>query len=251
MFNDMQCFCFFVGTDRSGHSLVRALLDAHPNVVVANEYDVIRHMRWKKFHTAQQVFEELIRHSKKSTERDNVFTGYKYKVPGQHQGTYDKLLVVGDKQGGGTATQIRTKPVLIQRLRRLVEVPIRVIAVLRNPYDVVSTVALRSRRSLGSAAQFVRQQLKGVRIVYHRTTTEEFLRIYHENLVREPQCTLQQLCGFIGVEVTEQYLQDCASIVYTKPHKSRDASKWSKEEKLAVQCGIIEKFDWLSHYTFD
>jgi hypothetical protein len=34
-FADVHAFCLFVGYSRSGHSLVGALLDAHPGITIA------------------------------------------------------------------------------------------------------------------------------------------------------------------------------------------------------------------------
>ena len=41
VWNDVKHIILFVGHDRSGTTLVGSLLDAHPNIVVANEYDAI------------------------------------------------------------------------------------------------------------------------------------------------------------------------------------------------------------------
>ena len=36
--NHVNCFLFFVGYARSGHSIIASMLDTHPNVVIPNEY---------------------------------------------------------------------------------------------------------------------------------------------------------------------------------------------------------------------
>jgi len=38
--NNIKTFVFFVGISRSGHSIVAAILDSHPHIVVSNELDV-------------------------------------------------------------------------------------------------------------------------------------------------------------------------------------------------------------------
>ena len=49
MYDDLQAFCLFMGYTRSGHSLVGACLDAHPEAAIAHEgkifaYDADKHL---------------------------------------------------------------------------------------------------------------------------------------------------------------------------------------------------------------
>jgi phage terminase large subunit-like protein len=41
-FHDVGVFCIFIGYPRSGHSLVGSLLNAHPEVIISHELDVLR-----------------------------------------------------------------------------------------------------------------------------------------------------------------------------------------------------------------
>ncbi len=41
LLSGVQSFCLFVGFPRSGHRLYEALLDAHPNIVIAHELDAL------------------------------------------------------------------------------------------------------------------------------------------------------------------------------------------------------------------
>ena len=43
-FRDVETFCFFVGHTKSGCSLLGALLDAHPDAIVADEADALRYV---------------------------------------------------------------------------------------------------------------------------------------------------------------------------------------------------------------
>jgi len=35
-FSEIETYCTFIGYSRSGHSIIAALLDAHPNIVMAH-----------------------------------------------------------------------------------------------------------------------------------------------------------------------------------------------------------------------
>ena len=41
VFESVEKYCMFVGYPRSGHSLVGSLLDAHPNMIIANELNAL------------------------------------------------------------------------------------------------------------------------------------------------------------------------------------------------------------------
>jgi hypothetical protein len=45
LFDQVQSYCMFVGHPRSGHTLIGALLDAHPHIVIAHELNALRYVR--------------------------------------------------------------------------------------------------------------------------------------------------------------------------------------------------------------
>jgi hypothetical protein len=45
-FDDVGTYCMFIGCPRSGHTLIGAILDAHPNVVIAHELDALKYIRY-------------------------------------------------------------------------------------------------------------------------------------------------------------------------------------------------------------
>ncbi len=59
--NDVDTMLMFIGYPRSGHTLIGSLLDAHPNMVVANEYNILGN--WENYTTKhrnkQYLFEQL------------------------------------------------------------------------------------------------------------------------------------------------------------------------------------------------
>jgi hypothetical protein len=143
-FDDVEAYSMFVGYPRSGHTILGALLDAHPNAVVANGLDVVKYIHLGL--GRRQVF-HLLRERAREVARDGCRSGdYTYAVPGQWQGRHDRLLVIGDKKGMGTTMRIRKRPWLLDRLRKTVGVPVKAIHVIRNPYDDIATMLRRARQ---------------------------------------------------------------------------------------------------------
>ena len=98
----------FIGYPRSSHSLVAAILDAHPEIIIANEYDVVEN--WQKYHKSfkeapgnlvkYQLFYNLHELSIRDAtfgRRANsslLYVRYSYRVPGLWQGGYFKRIKV-------------------------------------------------------------------------------------------------------------------------------------------------------------
>ena len=100
VFDGVQTFLMFIGYPRSGHTLISSLLDAHPNAIIANEFDAIS--EWKKWETTNKnkyfLFDQLYQNSKQEAETGyrsaTVPHRYNYSVPGQWQGTFNNKILV-------------------------------------------------------------------------------------------------------------------------------------------------------------
>lgn len=71
-----------------------------------------------------------------------------------------------------------------------------------------------------------------------------------ENFIENPKRELKKICSFLGQTTDDGYLEDCAAIVYDKPHKSRFRVRWTKEaiEKTAFH---MEEYEFLSGRRYD
>lgn len=100
IYDGVQTLLIFIGYPRSGHTLVSSLLDAHPHVIVANEFDIIG--KWKMWDAANRskyfLFDQLFMNSKQEADvgyrSATVQHRYTYHVPGQWQGTYNMNILV-------------------------------------------------------------------------------------------------------------------------------------------------------------
>ena len=98
----------FIGYPRSSHSLVGAILDAHPEIIIPHQYGVIKHWemyslsthRNKKlskyhfFYDLHQLSKEQAMFGIRSKYPNGKMEGYSYHVPGLWQGGYRTKLKV-------------------------------------------------------------------------------------------------------------------------------------------------------------
>jgi hypothetical protein len=65
-----------------------------------------------------------------------------------------------------------------------------------------------------------------------------------------PRATLDQLCRYLGVEATPDYLADCAAIVYDAPNRSRLQVEWPGELRDSISRHM-QAYPYLEGYTFE
>ena len=245
-FAEVERFCLFVGYPRSGTTLVGTLLNAHPDVVVAQELDVLRYVRLRL--RRDQLFSLLLRRDREFAAAGHQWTGYDYSIPGQCQGSFEHLRVIGDKRAGKTTNRLRERPELLDRLRATVGVPIRVIHVVRSPFDTAATMARRRNCDLAFAINHYGRLGVTVDQVRARLAPEELLDLRYETFIADPAEQLRLLCDFVGVPTTTDYLKSCADRVRASGSRSRDLFDWSSEDRVAVE-NLISQRPVLAGYT--
>ncbi|XP_020620367.1 uncharacterized protein LOC110058117 [Orbicella faveolata] len=158
-YDGVESFVLFVGYPRSGHSLIAAILDSHPDIIIPNEVHILA--KFKSFYKDPneesysrrlRIFSALHSHSYSQSiqgkRSPNNRLGYSYYIPGSWQGQYrNQIKVIGDKQGSGTAAILGQRKGLqdLQELQKTVEVPVKLIHVIRNPFDNIATICKKSR----------------------------------------------------------------------------------------------------------
>ena len=98
----------FIGYPRSSHSLVGAILDAHPEIIIPHQYDVIKY--WNKyrpsnatktkmskyhlFYDLHQLSREQALFGIRSKFPEGKMGGHSYNVPSLWQGGYQMKIRV-------------------------------------------------------------------------------------------------------------------------------------------------------------
>jgi hypothetical protein len=211
VFRQVKAFMLFIGYPRSGHSLVGSLIDAHSDAIIAHEANALKALRYG--FRRDQIFYYLLRNSERFAQAGRLSTGYSYLVPGQWQGRFRELRVIGDKYGD-------------------VKVPVKFFHVLRSPYDNVTTIFRRSGRTprtLPESIEYYFSLVEGVARLKERIPAEDLIEVQLEEIVASPVEILRRSCEFLGLVPGEDYLQACASIVFKSPKKTHSEIEWPRE----------------------
>ena len=258
-FAEVERFCLFLGYPRSGHSLVGSLLNAHPEILVSHELDAVGYVE-HHFRRAQ-LYTLILERDELFASMGRTWTGYGYEVPGQFQGRWTRLRVIGDKRGRDTSFRLGRGGVrLLERVRRVVGVPISVVHVTRDPFDNIATMSrYRHRprragapagspgRALEEAVDRYAELCRWVDEVRRRLAPEELHDLAYEDFVARPEESLAGLCRFLGVEASPSYLSACAGVVWPDVRPTREAVGWTGRNRERV-AELVATYPVLSRY---
>ena len=105
LYDGVETFVLFVGYARSGHSLIAAILDSHPEIIIANEFHLLANFdsfykdpneesysrRLRIFSALHSLAYNQSIHGLRSPNRGQ---GYSYYIPGSWQGKYRNQIKV-------------------------------------------------------------------------------------------------------------------------------------------------------------
>ena len=246
VFEGVKTFVIFIGYPRSGHSLIGFLLDAHPNIIVASQTSTLKYL--KHGFTRRQIFHVLLQNSRKVAKVGREWRPYSYDVPNQWQGRFEKLQVIGDSTG---LTRLRRNPTLLRSLqKRLNGIDLKLIHCIRHPYDNISTMKLRSGRSLQDTIETYFLMCETIERIKRGVAPADVYDLKHEAMIADSTGTLKDLCKFLSVTSTDSYYEDCASIVYKASHKSRFEVPWN-QELIDFVKEKMKRFSFLQGYCYE
>lgn len=246
-FNSVETYSMFIGYPRSGHSLLGALIDAHPNAIIAHEQDTLQFVDNILPFGRNQIYSLLLNNSARFADEGRTWCGYSYAVPNQWQGKYNKLQVIGDKKGGISTMKIGADSKLIDRLASKVKVPIKVLHVVRNPFDNISTISIKEPRPLADAIDYYFSSA-ATNAKLRKTMDVHDVKL--EDLIDNPEDILENICAFLNIEADKEYITDCSSIVRKCPRQTRKQLRWDKVSIDRV-TNKIQKYDFLKSYSYE
>ena len=252
-FEDVRSYLMFIGHTKSGGSLIGALLDAHPDAILADEVDGLRYI--DAGFRREELFYLLLRMSQRELMKGRVtarrLEPYSLLVPGQWQGRYRSIKVVGDSKAGKSTQRIGQDPRILDQLQQVMgDISSRFIHVIRNPFDPISIMMVRGKRSFEDAFSLYFAYCDILSRVYTIVDRSRIYQVRYEDFVCHPEDRLGEICQYLGLEPTQDYLTACREIVYPAPERSRTRIIWQPDWKQAVE-DASGRYDFLSGYSFE
>mgnify|MGYP006427085855 FL=1 len=248
-FSQIDVFCMFVGYPRSGHTLVGSLLDAHPDIVISHEMDVLRYLRYG--FSKKQILSLIIHKDKAFTGKGREWSGYDYQISGLWQGHYRALKVIGDKEGSESTRQLMKRPDLLKKVRTEIDYPLRLIHIVRHPLDNITTHYSKKKpqQTLQEAIDDYFCRVETNDKIRQDFNAEEWFEMKHETIVEKPKVSIGKMVRFLGVEPNEAYLTAAANKVFKSPHNSRNKIEWPEAMIKQVE-ERSRNYEFLKDYSY-
>lgn len=240
---EARAVCLFLSPPRSGHSLVGALLDAHPDAAMGHELDALLYLRWGW--KPVEVLPLMERSARWAAGQECLPGGYGYRIPGQ--GAVRRPLVVGDKHGEATLVELGRRPWLGRKLVEETPAPLHWVRAVRHPLDNIATIARRIDTIAPGVVLHRGTALEEAEAYYFWLVEQmeaagelgsDLLDLRHEELLAQPEEELRRLAAFLGLEAEREWLKRCREAIRARPHRSRDGAPWAagQQERILERC---------------
>jgi hypothetical protein len=251
-FAEVGTLFLFLGHVKSGGSLIGSLLDAHPDALVSDEADVMRYV--EAGFERNQIFHIIEKGSRREAMKGRVtarrLEPYSLAVPGLYQGRSDRVRALGDARAGPTTRRLGGDLDQLSEIDRVFSpVVCRFIHVVRNPYDPISAMVRRGRRTFSNAITDYEEQCRRLLRLRDTLPPDRIITVRYENFTSDPVSGLEKVCVFVGLPADPFYLEQCASIVDPCRPGERTTVDWDRDsiesvERLIDSVPFLEGYEW-------
>jgi hypothetical protein len=141
-------------------------------------------------------------------------------------------------------------PELLERVRSLTGVDLRLLHVVRNPWDNVAAISIHNRFSLEDSVAFHRHLCATTGPLVARLQGRELISLHHETLLAQPISELCRLARFLDLPAEPQWLQACQAILFPRPTGTRHRVPWTPQ-LIAAVAETAQAWPFLRAYSYD
>lgn len=214
--------CFLVGAERSGTTMLRLMLDHHPEIAFHGEYEfVVDYLPETGLPTAQ-AFAESVR-------TDRVFHHWKLEIDPSLD--YQDLMWSLMRQGRGARPCSVLGATVHRGFDRLPRIwpKARYIHMVRDPRDVAqSVVQMGWAGNVWAGASIWQEAEETWSRLVEQLAADQWIEIKFEQLVGSPEARLREICAWMDLDYSESMLRYSDDSTYSPPDAGI-ACKWKRK----------------------
>ena len=242
----LETISLLIGAKRSGATMIAAILDAHPEIVMAKEFNLLH--QFQNGLNLKQVARLMLFNARMFAKKGAKWTGYSYDIPGMYQGRYENLKVIGDKKAQTSTLQLQKNINLIGEMEDKYARPVKMIHAVRNPYDTLATMVLKKDATLEQATENLENACQGAAYAYLKYPSQIML-VRQEDLLKDAAYMIKGITEFLGLESKEDYIKSCAELVRPDKNMTRHKVEWTEDIRMQIE-DLIDRHEFLNGYRF-
>lgn len=245
----MKYFLSFCGYPRSGHTLTAAILNSNPNVFCSNQLNLLSN--FEEYGTKEKLFSYIKQYSKRpETWKSTTQIPH---VPKKG------IIIIGDKTGHRNTLNVHNNPQVLGKFKSFIDLPMKWIHVVRNPYDNLSTWSrleydIKQRKGINTTQAkeldiVIEEYIQLNETIVKLKRSENILTVHHEFVITRMHNTLEEIANFLEISFDPIWRDNVRNSVWNKPRVTRRQIKWESEQRITIQK-IINKYPWLNGYAY-
>lgn len=211
-------YVFFVGAGHSGSTVISAILHAHPNISVSEEWKMAGKLL-RQGHTVENIQKAML-HPSLGKKRTPLLDAV-----GNPQKTKGEIKILGDKTPWDLVSLIRRSDGgnIFKELEDKLESKVKIIIPIRDPYQHLPGYfnSRKHQRSLGSKDEVIRVFVRYLARVYdaanYASDHADCLVVANEDLIQMPVEVIEKIYRFLEVERSEDLSRKFQKVIYRIP----------------------------------
>lgn len=231
----MKNFISFLGTVRTGHSLVSSILDTHENIVISIEKKPLRNYM-KENKSREILFKDIIN----SIGKDRNIGGYSYNI--KNVNSKINLEFIGDSITGTKAMRLLNNN--LEEFINYIGIPIFWFWIIRNPYDNIQSMHNMNKLGIEENIKLFKETIDYSENIFQKV--DKCFILYIEDLIRDPELYLKNMFGFLGIVPSKGLIDLCKNKIFKDVRKVFNPNDWNEEQIKVVNNSICK--DRLERY---
>lgn len=219
----------FVGEGRSGHTILSGAIGSHPYARIAEEQKLLAKGLTRDF-TQADVLKVARGAAAGRTRRGQGWTGLDHHL--------EPVAVLGDKCGWDAVNLARKGRTIgnpLVEFEQFIELPVKVIVTVRNPWDNIATWAVSPKyQRIHGQDRVLIESIRRYRRFY--TAAHELIQgtdyrvVYHEELLERPHAILNDLREWLELPEDEEWMSHCLGLIWADPREKRHLVNWGEDD---------------------
>ena len=241
----MEKWVTFVGHGRSGHTIVSAVLDSHPNARISEEQKYVSKW-WMEGWKRKQIIRHLLPSGQGKERKLKQLPGSGAWKDGEHE-----RLVMGDKWGLDGVSLVRKEGASADVLEQFADhmgMELKIIHTIRDPYDNISAWldSPKYKRMFGEGNQLYAKSIRMYTRFYGAAdqilSRHDHFTWRNDEFCADPRKVVTGLAEYLEIPVVEPWLTNAANSAFKRPNKRSEKVEWPEKWVKNVDQRLIKRW---------